>query len=173
MRGFEQSRRDDLESLGYVWLYLLRGSLPWQGIPAAGSVEKLSKILDRKVEIPFEQLCDGFPEEFVRYLEGVSRLAFDEEPDYAGYRQMFRELFVREGFEFDYCYDWTVKKSTLSSQPPTPLHSVTQPGSLREPGILHFMKSRPHVVDVRRPVPKSSKQHWVDSGHVMVGRRRR
>ena len=65
MRGCEQSRRDDLESLGYVWLYFLRGALPWQGLPARTTKQKYEKILKVKIETSLEDLCQGFPEEFV------------------------------------------------------------------------------------------------------------
>lgn len=59
--GIEQSRRDDLESLGYVLLYFLRGQLPWQGLQAATKKQKYEKISDRKMRTPFDVLCKGFP----------------------------------------------------------------------------------------------------------------
>jgi serine/threonine protein kinase len=77
--GIEQSRRDDLESLGYVFLYFLRGSLPWQGLQAVTKKQKYEKISEKKMRTPFEVLCKGFPNEFVLYFqvrdEGSSRLS--------------------------------------------------------------------------------------------------
>eukprot|EP00955_Chlamydomonas_euryale_P006528 69138-Chlamydomonas_euryale.AAC.1 len=95
--GIEQSRRDDLESLGYVLLYFLRGSLPWQGLQAATKKQKYEKISEKKMKTPFEVLCKGFPQEFVTYFEYVRSLRFDEKPDYAYLRRLFRDLFAKEG----------------------------------------------------------------------------
>jgi casein kinase 1 len=67
--GVEQSRRDDLESLGYVLLYFLRGALPWQGLKAATKKQKYEKIAEKKMATPPELLCKGFPNEFVRYFQ--------------------------------------------------------------------------------------------------------
>jgi serine/threonine protein kinase len=66
--GLEQSRRDDLESLGYVLMYFNRGSLPWQGLKAATKKQKYQKISDKKANTPIEVLCKGFPAEFAIYL---------------------------------------------------------------------------------------------------------
>jgi casein kinase 1 len=95
--GIEQSRRDDLESLGYVFLYFLRGSLPWQGLQAATKKQKYEKISEKKMKTSFEVLCKGFPVEFVAYFQYVRSLRFEDKPDYAYLRRMFRDLFAKEG----------------------------------------------------------------------------
>ena len=53
------SRKDDLESLGYMLMYFLRGDLPWQGIEGTPD-EIFNKIKDKKIGIPIEILCGGF-----------------------------------------------------------------------------------------------------------------
>mmetsp|Transcript_8951 Transcript_8951/g.19136 ORF Transcript_8951/g.19136 Transcript_8951/m.19136 type:complete len:364 (+) Transcript_8951:227-1318(+) len=113
--GIEQSRRDDLESLGYVFMYFLRGSLPWQGLQAATKKQKYEKISDKKMKTPFEVLCKGFPQEFVTYFQYVRSLRFDEKPDYAYLRRMFRDLFAKEGWNWDYVFDWTILKYQRSA----------------------------------------------------------
>lgn len=66
--GIEQGRRDDLESLGYVVMYFLRGVLPWQNLKAEGKKDKYERIMEKKMQTPVEILCKGFPNEFGTYL---------------------------------------------------------------------------------------------------------
>jgi casein kinase 1/casein kinase 1 epsilon len=106
--GIEQGRRDDLESLGYVMLYFLRGSLPWQNLRANNKKEKYDKIMEKKLGTPVEILCKGFPTEFITYMAYCRNLKFDDKPDYAYLRNLIKELFSKSGFEWDYEYDWNV-----------------------------------------------------------------
>jgi len=105
--GIEQSRRDDLESLGYVLMYFNRGSLPWQGLKAQTKKQKYERISEKKMSTPIETLCKGFPGEFATYLNFCRSLRFDDKPDYSYLRQLFRNLFHREGYTYDYIFDWT------------------------------------------------------------------
>ncbi|KFY86095.1 hypothetical protein V498_07600 [Pseudogymnoascus sp. VKM F-4517 (FW-2822)] len=91
--GVEQSRRDDMESLGYVMLYFCRGSLPWQGLKAATKKQKYDRIMEKKMTTPTEVLCRGFPNEFAIYLNYTRSLRFDDKPDYSYLRKIFRDLF--------------------------------------------------------------------------------
>lgn len=115
-KGIEQSRRDDLESLGYVLMYFLRGSLPWQGLKGDTKQKKYENILHKKVSTPTTDLCRGFPLEFVTYFQYCAGLSFDQNPDYAYLRKMFRCLFVREGYKWDYIFDWTIKHQKRGAQ---------------------------------------------------------
>ena len=117
--GIEQSRRDDLESLGYVLMYFLRGSLPWQGLKAATKKQKYEKISERKMSTPVEVLCKSFPPEFVTYFQVCRSLRFEDKPDYSYMRKLFRDLFIREGYQYDYVFDWTILKyqQVASTQP--------------------------------------------------------
>ena len=80
--GCEQSRRDDLESLFYILIYLGTGSLPWKGLKAKGKKEKYSKILYKKMNISNEELLKGLPQEFMTFLQSVRDLQFEQKPDY-------------------------------------------------------------------------------------------
>ncbi|KAF9928465.1 casein kinase I, partial [Modicella reniformis] len=104
--GREQSRRDDLEAMGHVFMYFLRGGLPWQGLKAATNKQKYEKIGEKKQSTPIKELCDGFPEEFGIYLNYVRKLSFEETPDYDFLRDLFTKALKSTGEVEDGVYDW-------------------------------------------------------------------
>ena len=104
--GREQSRRDDLEALGHVFMYFLRGGLPWQGLKAATNKQKYEKIGEKKQTTAIKDLCDGFPEEFNKYLSYVRNLGFEDTPDYDFLRDLFTQALKNTGEVEDGEYDW-------------------------------------------------------------------
>lgn len=104
--GREQSRRDDLEALGHVFMYFLRGGLPWQGLKAATNKQKYEKIGEKKQTTHIKDLCDGFPEQFEQYLSYVRGLGFEETPDYDYLRALFTQALKSTGETEDGVYDW-------------------------------------------------------------------
>ena len=104
--GREQSRRDDLEALGHVFMYFLRGGLPWQGLKAATNKQKYEKIGEKKQTTPIKDLCEGFPEEFNKYLSYVRNLGFEDTPDYDYLRDLFTQALKNTGEVEDGEYDW-------------------------------------------------------------------
>jgi len=102
----EQSRRDDLESLGYVFMYFLRGSLPWQGLKARNK-HRYQKIIEKKQTTTIEELCEGYPEEFGVYLNYVRKLDFEETPDYDYLRRLFANVMRKNNDVDDGVYDWS------------------------------------------------------------------
>ena len=110
LEEMEQSRRDDLESVGYVLMYFLRGNLPWQGLKIKSKEDRYKKILDKKKETTSEQLCKNFPEEFKEYLEYSRNLEYTEQPKYDKLKNKFYNLVCSKmGESFDYVYDWTTE----------------------------------------------------------------
>ncbi|KAJ3325982.1 casein kinase I [Boothiomyces sp. JEL0866] len=106
--GREQSRRDDLEALGHVFMYFLRGSLPWQGLKAATNKQKYEKIGEKKQTTPIKELCETLPEEFAIYLSYVRNLKFEEQPDYDYLRSLMNKVLVKIGEIDDGVFDWMV-----------------------------------------------------------------
>ncbi|PIN20660.1 Casein kinase (serine/threonine/tyrosine protein kinase) [Handroanthus impetiginosus] len=144
--GIEQSRRDDLESLGYVLMYFLRGSLPWQGLKAGNKKQKYEKISEKKVSTSIEALCRSYPSEFASYFHYCRSLRFDDKPDYAYLKRIFRDLFIREGFQFDYVFDWTILKyqqSQLANPPSRALGTAAGTSS----GVPHANVDRQSGVE--------------------------
>lgn len=90
-KGMEQSRRDDLEAIGHMFLYFLRGSLPWSGLQAKTKQEKYRKIKDAKEGTLLSSLCNGFPKAFETYLKYARELQYSEKPDYSLMYNLFRK----------------------------------------------------------------------------------
>ena len=97
--GIEQSRRDDIECLLNVFVYLLKGSLPWQGLPGNTKNEKYRNIMEKKMQTTPEVLCSGLPVEFVNILTYCRSLRFEDRPDYAQLKRWINDSYVRNGFE--------------------------------------------------------------------------
>ena len=151
LRGYEQSRRDDLEALGYIFMYLLRGSLPWIGVTGRHTKDRNTKIAKMKSKLTPVLLCQGFPAEFTLYFESVMRLGFEEEPDYAQYRKMFRELGIKEGIPYDYDYDWEHVEDERPAMPKLIPYSqpITRLNTPRK-------KKRAHMLLEELPTPQRS-----------------
>ena len=122
--GFDQSRRDDLEGLGYVISYFLKGQLPWQGLPGNNKKEKYDKITELKQKCTAVELFSGYPEEFAIYMEYVKKLKFDEKPDYNYLRRMFKELFFK--LNLKQIFDW---EGVTSLQNPKLFNKLPDTGS--------------------------------------------
>ncbi|KAI1286686.1 Casein kinase I isoform gamma-1 [Halotydeus destructor] len=104
-----QSRRDDLEAIGYVLLYLLLGQLPWQGLDLATQEERSKEIGRLKDKMSPKVLCEEAPKSFELYMTYAKNLEFSETPDYNYLRELFKREFRKKDFEKDDTYDWDTK----------------------------------------------------------------
>ncbi|KAG4092603.1 kinase-like protein [Neocallimastix lanati (nom. inval.)] len=106
----QQSRRDDLESLGYLLLYFLKkGNLPWQGITATDVKSMIYRIWDKKESIPLEKLFKDCPEQFITYMKYSRNLNFTEKPDYKYMTGLFDEILQSINEEDDGIFDWYIQ----------------------------------------------------------------
>lgn len=90
--GYSQIRRDDLESIGYMCVFLMKGALPWQSIKTKDKKEKHKALYKYKAAVNLEQLCADLPKEFAKYLEVVRSLEYEDEPPYDDLIDMFKKL---------------------------------------------------------------------------------
>ncbi|KAJ8690077.1 hypothetical protein PTI98_012916 [Pleurotus ostreatus] len=104
--GLEPSRRDDVEAIGILLLYLLHGRLPWQGICAPDIPAKLRRIGEMKRGDRFTDLLARSPAFFTPFFAHCRALKFEEKPDYASLRKLLREEMKDNGWEYDWKYDW-------------------------------------------------------------------
>ena len=116
LKGCEQSRRDDLEAIGYVLMYFLRGSLPWQGLHVNKGEDRYKKILMRKKGTSAEDLCKGFPKEFSEYINYTRGLEFEADPDYKFLRGLLTTVLEKEKCTFDFYYDWVKEKPNITDE---------------------------------------------------------
>ena len=116
MEEMEQSRRDDLESVGYVIMYLIRGNLPWQGLKLKTGEDRYRKILEKKKELSSKELCAEYPLPFFEYVNYSRRLGYEEDPRYDIFKTKFLNFVVNIKKEkFDYVFDWTTESDIKRS----------------------------------------------------------
>ena len=106
IKGCEQGRRDDMESVGYVLMYFLRGSLPWQGLHIGRKEDRYLKIYEKKRDTTAEELCYGYPKQFKEYVEYTRRMEFEQEPNYEYLKGLFYQVLKDNNWSVDHKYDW-------------------------------------------------------------------
>ena len=112
--GVEQSRRDDIEALGYMMIYFMKGHLPWQGMINSNPNKKYDKIKKLKIEIKLPDLCAGLPEETIKFIQYARDMRFEDKPNYHYLRGLMRKIAIKKGFKMDYNrFDWIVNKDGL------------------------------------------------------------
>ena len=115
-RGYEQGRRDDIESIGYVLMYFLLGVLPWQGLKIKKNEDQFEKIAEKKYNTPFEDLTEGQPEEFLLYFKYIDALKFEDQPNYLYLINLFQNMIDKYCRECFYDFDWKKDSCTYISR---------------------------------------------------------
>ena len=113
LSGCEQGRRDDLESIGYIIMYFIRGSLPWQGLKVNNKEDRYKKICDKKKATSARELCSGYPKELESFISYTRNLEFTEVPDYDYLRKLLKSVITHEHKTIDFFYDWCKVKPNI------------------------------------------------------------
>lgn len=148
--GREQLRRDDLEALGHVFFYFLRGQLPWQGLKAPNNKQKYEKIGDKKRTTSSAVLCEGFPKQFAEYLDSVRSLPFEAEPAYEEYRMLLLSVLDDLGTHADGDFDWMHLNggkgwdASINKKPNLHGYGNPNPPNERERRHREQRRNRPH-----------------------------
>mmetsp|Transcript_18105 Transcript_18105/g.18092 ORF Transcript_18105/g.18092 Transcript_18105/m.18092 type:complete len:211 (+) Transcript_18105:239-871(+) len=104
-QGIDQTRRDDLEGIIYVFIYFLKGALPWQGLHIKNKTEKYNKIMNTKMNTSVGELCKGCPTEVVVLLNYCKALRFEENPNYNYMREQIASISRKENFQLDLVFE--------------------------------------------------------------------
>ena len=127
--GLTPARRDDMESIGYVMIFLLAGYLPWSESESESKSKSKSEsesksesksattthtadIRNMKKRIGHWILENNLPTEYITYIEYCRKLTFDERPDYNYLRTLLLNLFKQKQFTVNNCFEWST--NTLS-----------------------------------------------------------
>ena len=115
LNGYTQSRRDDLEAIGYVLVYFLLGRLPWQGMLNKNKDERYMKIMEVKRDTDPHILCKNLPVEFEKYITYTRNLEYEQDPDYNMLKNLFLKVLNDEEHCIDYYYDWDCDMGTMTT----------------------------------------------------------
>ena len=107
-KGIEQSRRDDLESIGYMLIYFSSGRLPWQGIRNSDKSKRNLAIYTKKRNTPLNELCESCPKCMIDYMKYCRLLRFRQHPDYERLKNFFKQQLIQDNKKIDYIFDWNI-----------------------------------------------------------------
>ena len=146
LSGCEQGRRDDLESIGYIIMYFIRGSLPWQGLKVNKKEDRYKKICDKKKSTSAEELCEGYPKQFEHFINYTRNLEFMEVPDYDYLRRLLKEVIAEENSSVDFFYDWCKAKPNINANDPI----FTNDYNIQYDGDLEWLNRKYCLEEMKR-----------------------
>ena len=146
MEGYESSRRDDLISIGYMLIFLIKGELPWSKIKYGTSAsERYIKFLNLKKNTTNEELCKNLPSEFCDYIKYVKSLKFQEEPNYLYLKNLFIKVLDKMQETNDLCFSWRkIKLSKKEEQIQYTTRMCTLNGSRRKSPFINIIPTLVH-----------------------------
>jgi len=110
--GIEQSRRDDIEAVGYMMIYLMKGRLPWQGQVNSNPKKKYDRIKKIKIDLKLNDLCEGLPKETIKFIQYARDMRFEDKPDYNYLRNLLKRMAAKNGLKMDTSkFDWIVNSN--------------------------------------------------------------
>ena len=115
--GYELSRRDDIESLFYIMLYLLHGKLPWRSVQATDTSKYCAAIRMLKSGPEMKLLLQSLPQPLRNFFYHARGLGFETKPNYSMLRDLLRKLFFTLGYANDHVYDWMLRKKPQGASP--------------------------------------------------------
>ena len=161
--GYEQSRRDDLESLAYSLIYFSRGSLPWMGIKEKNKQEKYKKILQIKLNSEVNVLCDKLPKEFIEFVNYIKELGFENRPNYQYLKTILGNIYNKYNFNYDFIYDFTdylTKKEIEENENKNSINlnpfSINNKEKIEETKIIESNKQKKQENDIINKVIKTN-----------------
>ena len=161
--GYEQSRRDDLESLVYSLIYFSRGSLPWMGIKEKNKQEKYKKILQIKLNSKVNILCDKLPKEFIEFVNYIKELGFEHRPNYQYLKTILGNIYSKYNFNYDFIYDFTdylTKKEIEENENKNSINlnpfSINNKEKIEENKIIESNKQKKQENDIINKVIKTN-----------------
>ena len=122
--GIEQSRRDDLESVGYLLVYFAKGKLPWQRFKVSKEDKQCTDIMKMKQSTKLKDLCEGFPTEFSTYIIYCRELKFEDQPNYGYLKKLFGIAMSAKKYECDNRFDWLLKSDDVIETNPKDAHCI-------------------------------------------------
>ena len=132
-----------------MFLYLLLGQLPWQGLKANNLKERYRKIGDTKRDTPLDELCEGMPDQILYYMKEVRRMDFYDSPDYDYLRNMFLDVLDEQSMECDWVFDWSDKNVGTNS--PASANSKTDVHTKEVPTTSNMLYALPGQTKVTKP----------------------
>ena len=103
--GKQVSRRDDIECLGYLLIFFMKGELPWTHIKHSNDIKQ------KKLKISIDELCEGLSEEFKELIKYSRELEFEQEPDYCYLKGLLEKVAEKNRIDLDNVkYDWVIKE---------------------------------------------------------------